>query len=80
MVIVDIGGKHFGFRVDEVVGQQQVVIKSLESNFKQVQGIAGATVLGDGSIALILDILALSRKVVGNGMQYNKLQQAEMLN
>ena len=78
LVIVDIGGKHFGFRVDEVVGQQQVVIKSLESNYKQVQGIAGATVLGDGSVALILDVLALSRKVMGSGLQY-QIQQAETL-
>ena len=47
--------------VDEVVGQQQVVIKSLETNFKQVNGLAGATVLGDGSVALILDVLGLSQ-------------------
>jgi len=79
LVIVDIGGKHFGFRVDEVVGQQQVVIKSLESNFKQVQGIAGATVLGDGSVALILDVLALSRNLKGVSQQSNILQQAEIL-
>ena len=79
LVIVDVGGRHFGFRVDEVVGQQQVVIKSLESNFKQVAGIAGATVLGDGSVALILDVLELSRKVVGGGQQHKKLQPAEML-
>ena len=78
LVIVDVGGKHFGFRVDEVVGQQQVVIKSLESNFKQVQGIAGATVLGDGSVALILDVLALSKKIIGNELQRSNVQQAEV--
>ena len=61
LVVIDIGGRRIGLLVDEVVGQQQVVIKSLESNYKQVIGLAGATVLGDGSVALILDVLGLSQ-------------------
>jgi two-component system chemotaxis sensor kinase CheA len=61
LVVIDIGGRRVGLSVDEVVGQQQVVIKSLETNYKQVDGLAGATVLGDGSVALILDVLGLSQ-------------------
>jgi len=62
LVIVSAGGQHVGLYVDEILGQQQVVIKSLEKNYKQVQGIAGATILGDGSIALIIDIHGLLQK------------------
>ncbi len=58
MVVVDAGQK-FGLLVDEVLGQQQVVIKSIESNFRPVPGIAGATILGDGRVAMILDSLGL---------------------
>ena len=47
--------------VDDVIGQQQVVIKSLEKNYKQVPGISGATVLGDGRISLILDVYGLEK-------------------
>lgn len=79
LVIVDINGKQFGFRVDEVIGQQQVVIKSLESNYKLVHGIAGATVLGDGSVALILDVMALSKNIIGNEIQLQKSQPEEVL-
>jgi two-component system chemotaxis sensor kinase CheA len=42
--------------MDELVGQQQVVIKDLEDNFKKITGISGATILGDGNVALIIDI------------------------
>lgn len=45
--------------VDRLVGQQQVVIKSLETNFKKIPGVSGATIMGDGSVALILDVTAL---------------------
>ena len=45
-----------GLFVDDLLGQQQVVIKSLETNFRQVQGISGATILGDGTVALIMDL------------------------
>jgi two-component system chemotaxis sensor kinase CheA len=46
--------------VDELLGQQQVVIKNLEANFQKVPGVAGATILGDGRVALILDINGIS--------------------
>jgi two-component system chemotaxis sensor kinase CheA len=50
--------------VDELLGQHQVVIKSLESNFRKVPGMSGATIMGDGKVALILDVMALSSERV----------------
>jgi two-component system chemotaxis sensor kinase CheA len=64
VVIVEHEGRRVALLVDELLGQQQVVVKSLETNFRKVEGIAGATILGDGRAALILDIaglVALSR-------------------
>ncbi len=64
VVIVEHDDRQLALLVDEVMGQQQVVVKSLETNFKRIQGIAGATILGDGRAALILDIagiIAMSR-------------------
>jgi two-component system chemotaxis sensor kinase CheA len=55
-VIVEADGAHCALVVDEVVGQQQVVVKSLEANFRKVPGISGATVMSDGSVSLILDV------------------------
>jgi two-component system chemotaxis sensor kinase CheA len=56
LMIVEADGKRIGLFVDELMSQQQVVIKSLETNFRPVMGLAGATMLGDGRVALILDI------------------------
>ncbi|MDH5190641.1 MAG: chemotaxis protein CheA [Gammaproteobacteria bacterium] len=61
LVVVESDGKKIGLFVDDLLGQQQVVIKSLETNYKKVDGISGATILGDGSVALILDIPGLIR-------------------
>jgi two-component system chemotaxis sensor kinase CheA len=55
-VIVEADGTQAALVVDELVGQQQVVVKSLEANFRKVPGISAATVMGDGSVALILDM------------------------
>lgn len=60
-VIVEADGAHAALIVDELVGQQQVVVKSLEANFRKVPGISGATVMGDGSVALILDVSHIVR-------------------
>ncbi len=63
-------GSRLGLVVDEVLGQQQVVIKSLEANFRRLDGVAAATILGDGRVALILDVAGLremSRHGAGNG-------------
>lgn len=59
MVVVEGGGMKVGLIVDDLQGQQQVVIKSLETNYKRVDGISGATILGDGDVALILDVAGL---------------------
>jgi two-component system chemotaxis sensor kinase CheA len=60
-VIVETDGSRAAMLVDELVGQQQVVVKSLEANFRRVPGLSGATVMGDGSVALILDVAHLVR-------------------
>jgi two-component system chemotaxis sensor kinase CheA len=61
LVVVEADGRHCGLFVDDLLGQQQVVIKSLEQNYQRVDGVSGATILGDGSVALILDIPGLLR-------------------
>jgi len=61
LVVVEADGTRVGVLVDDLLAQQQVVIKSLESNFKPVTGIAGATILGDGAVALIIDVPDLIR-------------------
>ncbi|MGO4376917.1 chemotaxis protein CheA [Pseudoduganella sp. RAF19] len=61
LVIVETEGKKACLFVDELVGQQQVVVKNLESNYRKVAGISGATILGDGGVSLILDVAALIR-------------------
>ncbi|MDP3086571.1 MAG: chemotaxis protein CheW, partial [Methylotenera sp.] len=59
LVLIESDGKKSALFVDRLVGQQQVVIKSLETNFKKVPGISGATIMGDGGVALILDVSAI---------------------
>jgi len=66
LTIVDAGNKRVGLYLEEVLGQQQVVIKSLKKNFQQIQGISGATILGDGSVALILDVPGLVQRYTGH--------------
>lgn len=61
LVVVEGQGIRCGLFVDDLLGQQQVVIKSLEANYRRVEGVSGATILGDGSVALILDIPGLVR-------------------
>jgi len=71
LVVVEAEGKKIAIFVDELQAQQQVVIKSLETNFKKVQGLSGATILGDGTVALIIDIAGLielyQRNMGGHG-------------
>lgn len=59
IVIVQHAGKKYALFVDSLLGQQQVVVKNIETNFKPIKGITSATIMGDGSVALILDIKAL---------------------
>ncbi|WP_150142633.1 chemotaxis protein CheA [Candidatus Enterovibrio escicola] len=59
LCLVEAGVNRIGLLLDEMLGQQQVVIKSLESNYTKVNGFSGATILGDGSVSLILDVQGL---------------------
>ena len=56
IVLVEIGKKRYGIIVDQLLGKQQVVIKSLERHYKKVDGISGATIMGDGKVAMIIDV------------------------
>lgn len=60
-VIVQAEGTRFALLVDELVGQHQVVVKNLETNYRKVPGISAATILGDGNVALIIDVVAIQR-------------------
>ncbi|WP_428853118.1 chemotaxis protein CheA [Imbroritus primus] len=62
VVILEAEGRKIALQVDELVGQQQVVVKNLETNYRRVPGISGATILGDGSVALIIDVGMLMRE------------------
>lgn len=59
LVVVEGDGQKVGLFIDDLLGQQQVVIKSLETNYRKVMGLSGATILGDGTVALILDVPGL---------------------
>jgi len=61
VIIVENRGKRLGLLVDELIGQMQVVMKSLETNYQKVEGISAATILGDGQVAFILDVPGLAR-------------------
>jgi two-component system chemotaxis sensor kinase CheA len=79
LVVVEQDGMRIGLLVDELLGQQQVVIKSLETNFRRVEGLSGATILGDGTVALILDVgglIAMSGRDPASGPPHKKEQAA----
>lgn len=63
VVLLESNNKRFGLCVDALVGQQQVVIKSLEKHYRRIPGVSGATIMGDGSVALILDVESLSQQI-----------------
>jgi two-component system chemotaxis sensor kinase CheA len=74
-VIVQGRGRCYALLVDDLVGQQQVVVKNLESNYRKVPGVSAATILGDGSVALILDVNdlhQLSQRNKANGIFADK--------
>ena len=76
MVIVEEDDRYMGLFVDDLLDQQQVVIKSLEANYLSVPGIAGATILGDGNVALILDVAGLAEMSRG-GQRHPVIPQHE---
>ena len=61
LVILEANGKKVALAVDALMGQHQVVLKSMESNYRKIPYISGATIMGDGRVALILDVAALVR-------------------
>ncbi|MCK8067264.1 chemotaxis protein CheA [Cobetia sp. 1CM21F] len=61
VVVVQGKGRHYALLVDELIGQQQVVVKNLERNYRKVPGVSSATILGDGRVSLILDVSDLHR-------------------
>ncbi|CAN5610606.1 chemotaxis protein CheA [soil metagenome] len=61
LVVVEADGQRVALQVSSLVGQQQVVVKNLEANYRKVPNVSGATIMGDGSVALILDVSALVR-------------------
>ncbi|XOV79809.1 MAG: chemotaxis protein CheA [Aestuariibacter sp.] len=63
VVVVESDNRHCGILVSELTNHQQVVVKSLEANYAKVEGLSGATILGDGSVALIIDVGALISRV-----------------
>ena len=75
IVLVENGSNKFGLIVDEIVGQQQVVIKNMEHYGSPVQGVAGATILGDGNVALILDVGQIYMMSGVNNINENKFKE-----
>ncbi|TCP12612.1 CheA signal transduction histidine kinase [Crenobacter luteus] len=69
LIIVESEGIRAAVLVDELVGQQQFVVKNLETNYRKVGGLSGATILGDGQVALILDVAAIVRSGLREGAQ-----------
>jgi two-component system chemotaxis sensor kinase CheA len=67
LLILETEGERVAVMVDEILGQQQVVIKSMEQNFRKVEGVAGATILGDGTVGFILDVRGLLN-IARNGL------------
>ena len=59
VVVVEGLGRKTALLVDSLLGQQQIVVKDIESNYRNILGISGATILGDGSLSLILDVPSL---------------------
>ena len=76
LMIVETDGRRVGLFVDELMSQQQVVIKSLETNYRPVMGLAGATMLGDGRVALILDVPGVITRFLAHQGRRDAAQEA----
>lgn len=77
LVVVEADGQKVGLMVDDLLAQQQVVIKSLKDNYQQVEGISGATILGDGSVAMILDVPGMIEMAMKRAHQKQTRQSYE---
>ncbi|AMG66417.1 MULTISPECIES: chemotaxis protein CheA [Providencia] len=73
VLIIQHAGHRFALLVDKLIGQQQVVVKNIESNYRKIPGISAATIMGDGSVALILDVAELQQ--MNNSILLKKKQQ-----
>jgi len=81
LVVVEAEGQKIGLMVDDLLAQQQVVIKSLNDNYQQVEGVSGATILGDGSVAMILDIAGIINMALTkaqNNQKYKSTNQSRV--
>jgi two-component system, chemotaxis family, sensor kinase CheA len=79
VVVVGFGNKKIGLMVDTLEGKQEIVIKSLEQNYRTVEGFAGASILGDGSICLILDISAMLNRVIAEQDKFSKYDRKKII-
>lgn len=83
LVVVEADGQKVGLMVDDLLAQQQVVIKSLKDNYQQVNGVSGATILGDGSVAMILDIPGMISMAMKRAQkiqsEHNKTVEGELV-
>ena len=68
MVVLQYEGGRAGLAVDELLGESQAIIKPLSRLFQQVRGISGSTILGDGRVALILDVSTLMREAIAQNL------------
>lgn len=80
LVVVEAEGQKVGLMVDDLLAQQQVVIKSLNDNYQQVLGISGATILGDGSVAMILDIPGMIEMALTQAKEQQRLSEKNWAN
>jgi two-component system, chemotaxis family, sensor kinase CheA len=76
LVVVEAEGQKIGLFIDDLLAQQQVVIKSLETNYQKIEGISGATILGDGTVAMILDVSSL----LGLYRQHAEYNESSVIN
>jgi two-component system chemotaxis sensor kinase CheA len=79
VVVVGYGNRKIGLIVDQLEGKQEIVIKSLDQNYTNVQGLAGASILGDGSICLILDISSMISRVIADQDKMSREQRLRVL-
>ncbi len=79
VVVVGYGNRKIGLIVDYLEGKQEIVIKSLEQNYTTVEGLAGASILGDGSICLILDIASMINKVINEQDRLSRGQRQKIM-
>lgn len=77
VIFVDTGKKVFGIPVDELLDPQQILVKTLETNYRSVKGLAGVTILGDGSVSLVLDLLGVEEIFFKNSFKGDSDHEGE---